>query len=58
MQRETLLRCAGTHADGPRISSALRRKRDALRSIRGTKSSIAVLQTRLLHHEAMNPFSR
>jgi len=42
MQRAALLRRTGTHADakhdGPRISSAPRRKRGALRSIRGTQA--------------------
>ena len=37
VQRVTLLRRAGTHPHyGPRISSASRRKRDVLRSVRGT----------------------
>ena len=41
VQRETLLRGAGTHCemDGPRLSSAPRRKRGALRSVRGTHAA-------------------
>ena len=40
VQRETLLRRAGTHCEsGPRLSSAPRRKRGALRSIRGTHAA-------------------
>jgi len=55
VQRETLLRRAGTQQRGPRISSAPRRKRHsasktrvnalvALRSIRGTQAKLRAIR--------------